>query len=122
MDIDLTFLPVAEQLIDVTFPTAIVYHRPGASTYDPLTGVVASTSADHSIKAGVLSRNRVEGGGVSETYDISIWVHHGAAGLPFLPVTGDSFTYDAMVWKVIEVSPTYSSKALIASKIKARAA
>jgi|GEM_PF-2713353 len=122
MDIDATFLPVAEGLIDVTFPTAITYHQAGIRTYDPLTGAVTGSTTDHAIKAGVLARNRSEEGGAGETYEISIWIHHGASGLSFLPKTGDSFTYDSMVWQVVEVAPTYSSKALIASKIKGRAA
>jgi hypothetical protein len=102
VNIDAVFLPVAEQLINVEFGTDIVYHQ-------------------HAIKAGVLSRGRVEAGGPNETYEILLWVHHGATGLGFLPTTADSFTYDAVVWKVVSVEPTYSSKSLIASKIKGRA-
>jgi len=122
MDIDATFLPVAEELIDNVFPTEIVYHQSGGKTFDPLTGTVTGADTDHTIKAGVLSRSRVEAGGPEEVYELSIWVHHGASGLGFIPTTGDSFTYDSVVWKVVEVAPTYSSKALIASKIKARSA
>ena len=122
MNIDAVFLPVAEQLINVEFGTDIVYHQHGTSVYDPTTGTVTGTDTDHAIKAGVLSRKRVEEGGVSETYEIAVWVQHGASGLGFLPTTEDSFSYDSMVWKVVSVDPTYSSKALIASKITARAA
>ena len=122
MDIDATFLPVAEELIDSVFPTDITYHQSGGKTFDPLTGTVTGADTDHTIKAGVLSRSRVEGGGPEEVYELSIWVHHGASGLGFIPTTGDSFTYDSLVWKVVEVAPTYSSKALIASKIKGRSA
>lgn len=120
MDIDATFLPVGIELIDNVFPTAVTFHQHGTSGYDPETGTVTSTSTDHAISAGVLSRSRVEEGGTSETYEISIWVHHGATGLGFLPTTEDSFTYDGVLWRVTEVNPTYSSKALIASKITAR--
>ena len=122
MDIDATFLPVGVELIDNVFPTEIVYHQSGGKTFDPLTGTVTGADTDHTIKAGVLSRSRVEAGGPEEVYELSIWVHHGASGLGFIPTTGDSFTYDSVVWKVVEVAPTYSSKALIASKIKARSA
>ena len=122
MDIDATFLPVGVELIDNVFPTAIVYHQHGASVYDPATGAVTGADTDHAIKAGVLSRSRVEAGGPNETYEINLWVHHGATGLGFLPTTADSFTYDAVVWKVVSVEPTYSSKPLIASKIKGRSA
>ena len=83
---------------------------------------MTGADTDHTIKAGVLSRSRVEAGGPEEVYELSIWVHHGASGLGFIPTTGDSFTYDSLEWKVVEVAPTYSSKALIASKIKARSA
>ena len=121
MDIDATFLPVGVELIDKVFPTDIVYHQHGAGTYDPLTGAVVGADVDHPIKAGVLSRSRVEAGGPDEKFEISIWVHHGASGLGFLPTTADSFTYDGLAWKVVEIAPTYSSKALIASKIKGRA-
>ena len=120
MNIDAVFLPVAEQLINVEFGTDIVYHQHGASVYNPVTGTVTGTDIDHAIKAGVLSRSRVEAGGPDEKFEISVWVHHGATGLGFLPTTADSFTYDGLVWKVVEIAPTYSSKALIASKIKGR--
>lgn len=120
MNIDAVFLPVAEQLINVEFGTDIVYHQHGASVYNPVTGTVTGADIDHAIKAGVLSRSRVEAGGPNEVYEISVWVHHGATGLGFLPTTADSFTYDGLVWKVVEIAPTYSSKALIASKIKGR--
>ena len=122
MNIDAVFLPVAEQLINVEFGTDIVYHQHGASVYNPVTGTVTGADTDHAIKAGVLSRSRVEAGGPNEAYEISIWIHHGATGLGFLPTTADSFTYDAVVWKVVSVEPTYSSKSLIASKIKGRSA
>jgi hypothetical protein len=121
MDIDAVFLPVGVELIDNTFPTDIVYHQHDTTgTYDPLTGAVTGTDIDHAIKAGVLNRSRVESGGTSEVYEISLWVHHGVSGLAFLPTTADSFTYDAVVWKVVSVEPTYSSATLIASKIKGR--
>jgi hypothetical protein len=122
MDIDAVFLPVGVELIDNTFPTDIVYHQHDTTgTYDPLTGTVTGTDIDHAIKAGVLSRSRVEAGGSNEAYTLTAWIHHGAGGLAFLPTTADSFTYDGLVWKVVEIAPTYSSKALIASKIKGRA-
>jgi len=120
MDISAVFTPVAVELVDSVFPTAIVYHQHGASVYDPTTGTVTGADTDHAIKAGVLSRSRIEAGGPNEAYEIDLWVHHGATGLSFLPTTADSFTYDAVVWKVVSVEPTYSSKSLIASKIKGR--
>ena len=122
MDVSATFLPVSVELIDNVFPTDIVYHQHGAGAYSPVTGTVTGADTDHAIKAGVLSRSRVETGGPNETYEISLWVHHGATGLSFLPTTADSFTYDAVVWKVVSVEPTYSSQSLIASKIKGRSA
>ena len=122
MDIDATFLPVGVELVDNAFPTAIVYHQHGASVYDPATGTVTGADTDHAIKAGVLSRSRVEAGGPNEAYEIDLWIHHSATGLSVLPTTADSFTYDAVVWKVVSVGPTYSSKSLIASKIKGRSA
>ena len=122
MNIDAVSLPVAEQLINVEFGTDIVYHQHGTSVYDPVTGTVTGADTDHAIKDGVLSRSRVEAGGPNEAYELELWIHHGATGLGFLPTTADSFTYDAVVWKVVSVEPTYSSAALIASKIKGRSA
>ena len=119
MDIDAVFLPLGKELIDQVFPTAVTYHQhvDGTGSYDPATGTITSSDIDHSINAGVLSRSRTENGGTGETYEITIWVHHGAGGLQFLPKTGDSFTYDDTVWLVTAIEPTYSSKDLIASKI-----
>lgn len=122
MNVDATFLPVAVELVDNVFGTDLVYHQNGPSAYDPTTGVVTPASTDHAVKAGVLSRSRTEEGGPNETYQISLWFHHGAGGLGFLPTTEDTITYDGVVWRVTEVNPTYSSKALIASKVVARSA
>ena len=120
MEIDATFLPVAVELIQDVFPTSIVYHRTDGKNYDPATGVVVDTVTDYSISAGVLSRNRTETGGIGETYSLALWLDHSATGLPHLPTTSDSITYDGTEWKVTDVNPTYSSKQLIASKILAR--
>ena len=122
MNIDQTFLPVAVELIENVFPTDVVYHQHGVKTFDPETGTVTGADTDHNIKAGVLSRSRTEEGGPNETYTLDLWVQHSASGLSFIPTTGDSFTYDGILWRVIEVAPTYSSKNLIASKITGRSA
>ena len=121
MDIDAEFLPVAVELIDNVFPTPIVYHRDTGNTYDPATGDVTASTTDFDISAGILSRKRIEGGGVAEDYRIELWIHHDEDGLPHLPTTADSFTYDGRDWKVIAIDPTYSSDALIASKLTGRA-
>lgn len=129
MDIDATFLPVAKELIDQVFPTAVTYHQhvDGTGSYDPATGTITDSEIDHNIKAGVLSRKRdgtnsqgSVNSGTDEDYEIVIWVHHGAGGLQFLPKTSDSFTYDGTLWNVVKIDPTYSSKSLIASKIYGR--
>lgn len=121
MDVDATFLPVAVELVDNVFGTDLVYHQNSGSSYDPATGTVTAGTTDHNVKAGVLSRSRTEEGGPNETYQISFWFHHGAGGLGFLPTTEDTVTYDGVVWRVVEVAPTYSAKSLIASKVVARA-
>ena len=120
MDISSVFTPVAVELIDSVFPTDIVYHRHDSGSYSPLTGAVAAVNTDYSIKAGVLSRGRTEEGGAEEENSLRLWIHHSTTGLPVLPKTGDTITYDGILWKVTSVDPTYSSKTLIASKITAR--
>lgn len=120
MDIDATFLPVAEELVGNVFPTQITYHHSTGIAYDTATGVATPAYTDYEIPAGVLSSQRVEDGGIGELYEITIWIHHGDDGMPEKPKTGDYFTYDAIRWKVTTVAPTYSSKNLIASKIVAR--
>ena len=119
MDVDLEFLPVAEELV-AEFATPIVYQRDEGSSYDPATGDVTQNIVDYAINAGVLSRGRAEAGGVAETYELRLWIEHGAAGLPHLPSTADRVFYDSTYWKVTEIDPTYSSKELIASKILCR--
>ena len=121
MNIDSTFLPVAKELIDNVFPTAVRYIRNAAPTYDPATGIVTPSSSQFDIKAGVLSRGRTEQGGVGESQELRLWIHHDNTGLPHLPTTADQVEYGGLTWKVTEVDPTYSSKDLIASKIVARA-
>ena len=122
MDVSAVFTPVGVELIDNVFPSDITFHQHGASVYDPVTGTVTGAGTDHAIKAGILSRSRIEEGGSNEAYTLTAWIHHGATGLSFLPTTADTFTYDGLVWRIVEIAPTYSSKALIASKIKGRAA
>ena len=121
MDIDGVFLPVAKELIDVTFPTPITYIETGNATYDPASGQVTPNETTHSINAGILSRGRVEAGGIDEQYELRLWVHHGGGGLPVLPKTSDRVLYDSAYWKVMQVNPTYSSDSLIASKLILRA-
>lgn len=120
MDITSTFLPVAVELIQRVFPTAIVYHRNSGTSYDPGTGDVTQNIEDFAIKAGVLSRGRLEEGGVGENYELRLWIDHSVSGLPHLPTTADSLTYDSVEWKVTTIEPTYSSSGLIASKLTAR--
>ena len=116
-------LPLAVELIDQVFPTPVIYQRPVAGVYDPATGTVTPAgTTDYPINAGVLSRGRMEEGGASETYELRLWVHHGAGGLPFVPETGDQVSYDGRIWRVVTIDPTYSSATLIASKITCRAA
>ena len=117
MDIDGTFLPVAVDLINNVFPTNIVYRHMQGRTYDPATGQVVETVVEYNIKAGILSRARTEEGGVGETYSLELWIQHSSSGLPYAPRTGDFVVYDNVNWKVSTVAPTYSSKALIASKL-----
>ena len=121
MDIDATFMPVAVELIDSVFPTSIAYFRNSGPSYDPSTGDVTENIEQFNISAGVLSRGRSEAGGVGESYEIRLWIQHSASGLPHLPTTADTIEYSGSTWKVTTVDPTYSSKALIASKITARA-
>jgi hypothetical protein len=118
MDIDLTFAPVADLLVNQVFPTQITYHEHRPGKYDPLTGAVTKDDTDHTVNAGILNRKRVEGGGTAETYELLLWVEHKT--LPILPKTGDEVTYDGTTWKVTAVEPTYSSKKLIASKLRVR--
>ena len=121
MDIDQTFLPVAEELVGSVFATQITYFQNNGSSYDPATGEVTQNITEHKIPAGVLSRGRAEDGGVGESYELRLWLHHGSGGLPTLPTTADTLEYGGSTWKVTTIDPTYSSKALIASKVTARA-
>ena len=122
MNIDGTFLPVAKELIDSVFSTAITYIRNHGGGYDPSTGDVTPNSTQYEISAGVLSRGRAEQGGTGETHELRLWIHHGSGGLPHLPTTADEVEYSGLTWKVTTCDPTYSSKGLIASKLTARAA
>lgn len=121
MDIDAVFLPVAEELIDKVFPTPISYFVTLPPIYDPLTGDSKEQSTEYKIKAGILSRGRNEGGGTDGEYELRLWIHHGPNGIPGLPTTRDKVFYDDTYWKVVQVDPTYSSDALIASKLLVRA-
>ena len=72
MDIRATFLPIGEELIDSVFPTNITYIRSTGTGYDPSTGEVTQGTEQLAIKAGVLSRGRLETGGVGETYETEV--------------------------------------------------
>ena len=120
MDIDGVFKDVAVTLIDEVFPTAVVYQQVQPPVYDPASGSVIENVTQLNIKAGVLSRGRTEQGGVGETYELRLWIHHASSGLPQLPTTSDRVVYDGTTWQVTEIDPTYSSAGLIASKILCR--
>ena len=121
MDIDSTFLPAAENLIDNVFPTSIVYLQTENPTYDPATGQTTPNVTEFKINAGILSSGRNEQGGIGEEHELRLWIHHGAAGLPVLPQTSDRVLYMNKYWKVFKIDPTYHSDELIASKILVRA-
>jgi hypothetical protein len=121
MDIDGTFLPVAKELIDQVFPTTVAYLRNNGGSYDPTTGDVTQNTTQFDINAGVLSRGRTEEGGVGESQELRLWIHHGTGGLPHLPTTSDQVEYGGLTWKVVAVDPTYTSAGLIASKLICRA-
>lgn len=114
-----TFLPIATNLLDNVFASAIIYRRddPEQVSYDPVSGLVTRSPTDYSINAGVLSMGRSERGEAIETRELRLWIHHGIGGLPFLPLTGDYVTYLGELWKVSKVDPTYAGDALIASRI-----
>ena len=121
IDIDSTFLPIAEDLIDNVFPTPIKYLQTENPQYDPATGQTTPNVVEYNINAGILSRGRSESGGVAEEYELRLWIHHGPAGLPVLPKTSDRVWYDDVYWKVVKIDPSYSSDDLIASKLLVRA-
>ena len=120
MNIDAVFLPIAVDLIN-EFATPVTYVRSLGGSYDPSTGEVVQNTEQFEINAGIISRSRVEEGGVGETYSLTLWIDHSATGVPHLPTTSDSVVYDGTTWKVVTIDPTYSSKSLIASKLIARA-
>lgn len=112
-----TLLPLAESLIDVSFGTPITYQRRIHGGYSPETGQVTSSTVDRQIMAGVLSTGRTEQGGAMEERELRLWVHHGPSGLQIFPATADRVQYLGIWWKVVQVDPTYSGTALVASKL-----
>jgi len=119
MDIDATFLPVAQELIDSVFPTPAVYRRI-TTAYDPSVGDVVETVTDYNVNIGLLSRGKSEEGGVGEPNEARFYMHHGAAGVPVEPETSDRLIYLGKEYKVVSIDPIYGSKGLIASKLTAR--
>ena len=80
--------------------------------YDPATGEVVQDTTEYSIKAGILSRERTEEGGIGEEYLLNLWLQHSSSGMPHLPKTDDEVDYDGTTWKVVSIAPTYKSKGL----------
>ncbi|QQG31335.1 tail protein [Cyanophage S-2L] len=117
MDVTATFLPVAAQLIDRTFPTPILYRRAQTESYDPATGVLTRDVVEYPINAGVLGYRKSERSGAEEAREVRLWIHHGPGGLPDEPTTGDTVAYDGGIWRVTEADPTYTSQGLIASQL-----
>jgi hypothetical protein len=110
-------LPVAVELVDQVFGVLITYQRRIHGGYNPTTGLVAATTVDKQIMAGVLSTGRSEHGGVQESHQLRLWVHHGPTGLQIFPLTSDRVLYLGEWWKIVVVEPTYSGDALVASKL-----
>lgn len=120
MDIDATFLPVSDVLINQTFNTSVVYHEhtDQTSTYDPLSGLISQVQVDHNVWAGIGFRHRLEEGGVGEVYELDCYLDGNT--LPIVPKTSDSLTYDGIKWRVVEVIKVWSSKTVIASHVRLR--
>lgn len=118
MDITARFRPLAQKLINSTFPTPIVYRQHGAATYDPTTGIVTPATTTHQINGAILKRARTEEGGTAERHQLELWIEHTATGLSDLPVTGDEIDYDGRTWRVVKIDPTYQATGLIASKLQ----
>ena len=120
MDIDATFLPISNELINNVFNTSVVYHQHTDTTasYDPITGTVPKVETDFNVWAGIAFRHRVEEGGVGEVYELDCYLDGNT--LPFVPKTSDSLTYDGIRWRVAEVIKVWSSKGVIASHVLLR--
>ena len=71
MNIDSTFLPVAQELIDSVFPTAIRYLRDNGSSYDPATGTVTPDDVVRNQRGGAFARAH-GAGGVGETHELRL--------------------------------------------------
>ena len=118
MQFDTLFRGVGKDLVTL-FGSDCTYHQNLPGTYDPLTGAVTAASVDHAVKVGVEEIKRVEGGGVSETREATMWFSH--VLLPIEPTTADTVTYQGSTWKVTSIDPEFAGDQLIAWKLVARA-
>lgn len=121
MDIDATFKPVSDELINNVFPTPIVYLRSKGMVYDPATGEVTEDVEQFNIKAGIEQISIQEEGGVAEEREIKLWIDHGSRGMPHEPTTGDRIEYKGRTWKVTGIDPEFVSISSIASCVFAKA-
>ena len=67
MDIDAVFNSVADNLINKTFNTPVLYIRSKGATYDPATGNVTEDIEQYNVNAGIEQIELTEEGGTAKS-------------------------------------------------------
>jgi hypothetical protein len=118
---DIWAIPLAKELVDRFRSQALTYVRVTSGVYDEELGTVATAESRISA-AGAVSRSmKGERDGVQQGNELEAWIDH--TTVPWPLSTQDRLEYMGKRWKIVSISPTYSSSnvKVYASKIIARA-
>ena len=118
---DLWAIPLAKELVDRFRSQALTYIKVTPGVYDETTGAVAATEVSFTAAGAVSMSGKGERDGVEQENELEVWIDH--TTVPWPLSTQDRVEYMSRRWKVVSISPTYSSSdvKVYASKVIARA-
>lgn len=118
---DIWAIPLAKELVDRFRSTALTYIKVAPGAYDETTGTTSDQETLITAAGAVNQSRKGERDGVQQENELEVWVDHSTVPWPLS--TRDKLDYMGRRWKVVSVSPTYSSSntKVYASKVIARA-
>jgi hypothetical protein len=118
---DIWAIPLAKELVDRFRSQALTYVRVTSGVYDEELGTVATTESRISAAGAVAKTMKGERDGVQQGNELEAWIDH--TTVPWPLSTQDRLEYMGKRWKIVSISPTYSSSdvKVYASKVIARA-
>jgi hypothetical protein len=118
---DIWAIPLAKELVDRFRSQELTYVRVTLGAYDEELGIVATTEVEIIAAGAVAKTMKGERDGVQQSDEVEAWIDH--TTVPWPLSTQDRLEYMGKRWKIVSISPTYSSSdvKVYASRVIARA-